>query len=217
LCDAAGSFGLDDAYGKTSQPGHVFRAIARADAAAVFIIVPIENVMAAVFDTPVAPVGGKDALRVGLLRGSTRDAIGDFAGGLAVFFINGLPLDDKCLSDVRKVEIAVEFGCGPDFADFDAAMVRRVAIGKVRFLPVFKVQGDVLEKSGLVVFYGKVVMREAFFDQVGGDFALGQEGIGGNVFTLNIDGIQQRDGGFDFVGAFDRFIVCGQCAYFFWV
>jgi hypothetical protein len=147
--------------------------MSRTYAAAVFIIVPVENVMATVFDTPVTPVGGKDASGVGLLRGSAGDAVGDFTGELAVFFINGLPLDDKCLSDVRKVQIAVEFGCGPDFADFDAAMVRRVAIGKIRFLPVFKVQGDVLEKSGLVVFYGKVVMRVAFFDQVGGDFALG--------------------------------------------
>lgn len=217
MSDAARSFGLDNTYGKTAQPGHVFRAIARADAAAVFIIVPIENVMAAVFDTPVAAVGGKNALRVGLFRGSAGDAVGDFTGALAAFFINRLPLDDKCLSDVRKVQIAVEFGCGPDFADFDAAMVWRVAIGIIRCLPVFKVQGNVFKKSGLVVFYGKVVMRMAFFDQVGGDFTLGQEGIGGNVFTLNIDGIQQRDGGFDFVGAFDRFIVRGQCAYFFWV
>ena len=173
MCDAAGSFGLDDAYGKTAQPGHVFRAIARADAAAVFIIVPIENVMATIFDTPVATVGGKDALRVGLLRGSAGDAVGDFTGGLAAFFINGLPLDGKCLSDVGKVQIAVEFGGGPDFADFDTAMVRRVAIGKIRCLPVFKVQGNVFKKSGLVVFYGKVVMRVAFFDQIGGDFALG--------------------------------------------
>ena len=60
-------------------------------------------------------------------------------------------------------------------------------------------------------------MRVAFLDQVGGDFALGQQGIGGNFFSLNIDDIQQRYGGIDFVGAFDRFIVCGQDAYFFWV
>ena len=38
-------------------------------AAAVFVIVPIDNVMTAVFDGPVAAVGDKHALRVGLLRG----------------------------------------------------------------------------------------------------------------------------------------------------
>lgn len=210
-------FGLDDANGKTAQPGHVLRAIASAYAAAVFVIIPVENVMATVFDTPVATVGGKDALSVGLLRGSAGDAVGDFTGGFAAFFIRKLPLDGKSLSDVGKVQIAVEFGCGPDFADFDSAVVRRVAIDKIRFMPVFKVQGDVLEKSGLVVFHGEVVIRVALLNQVGGDLALGQQGIGGNFFSLNIDGIQQRDGGLDFVGALDRFIVCGQGAYFFWV
>jgi hypothetical protein len=37
------------------------------------------------------------------------------------------------------------------------------------------------------------------------------------VFSLNIDGIKQRDGGFDFVGVFDLFVFYGQGAYFFWV
>jgi hypothetical protein len=51
-----------------------------------------------------------------------------------------------------------------------------------------------------------------------GDVALGQQGIGGNIFALDIDGIQQRDGGFDFVGALE-FIASryGQGCHFFWV
>ena len=61
--------------------------------AAVFVIVPIDNVMAAVFDAPVAAVGGKNMLSVGLLRGSAGDAIGDFTGVFTAFFICGLPLD----------------------------------------------------------------------------------------------------------------------------
>ena len=99
-------------------------------------------------------------------------------------------MDDKRLSDVGKVEIGIEFGCGPDFADFDAAVVRRVAIDKIRFLPVFKVQGDVLKKTGLVVFDRKVVMSVTVSDQIVSDFALGQQGIGGDFFALNIDGIK---------------------------
>jgi hypothetical protein len=96
--------------------------------------------MAAVFDAPVAAVGGKNALRVGLFRGSAGDAVGDFTGVLAAFFIGGFALDDKSLSDVRKVQIAVEFGCGPDFADFDAAVIRRVAMDKIGILAVFKIK-----------------------------------------------------------------------------
>ena len=107
--------------------------------AAVFVIVPIDNVMTAVFDAPVAAVGGKHALRVGLLRGPAGNAIGDVTGAFTCFFICELALDDKSLSDMRKVQIAVKFGCGPDFADFDAAVIRRVVKDKVRLLAVFKI------------------------------------------------------------------------------
>ena len=113
--------------------------MALADAAAVFVIVPIDNVMTAVFDAPVAAVGGKHALRVGLLRGLTGNTIGDFTGVFTGFFICELALDDKSLSDMRKVQIAVKFGCGPDFADFDAAMIRWVAVDKIGVLAVFKI------------------------------------------------------------------------------
>ena len=54
--------------------------------AAVFVIVPIDNVMTAVFDDPVSPAGGKYAFRVGLFRGSAGNAIGDFTGVFTGFF-----------------------------------------------------------------------------------------------------------------------------------
>ena len=113
--------------------------MASAYAAAVFVIVPIDDVMTAIFNAPVAAVGGKHALRVGLLRSSAGDAIGDVTGVFTAFFICGFPLDDKSLSDVGKVQIAVEFGCGPDFADFDPAVIRRVAMDKIGILPVLKI------------------------------------------------------------------------------
>ena len=40
--------------------------------AAVLVIVPVDNVMAAVFDAPVAAAGGKNTLGVGLLKRSGR-------------------------------------------------------------------------------------------------------------------------------------------------
>jgi hypothetical protein len=75
-----------------------------------------------------------------------------------------------------------------------------------------------LKKTGLVVFDGEVVMGVTLPDQVIGDMPLGQKGIGGNIFALDIDRIQQRDGGFDFVGALE-FIASryGQGSDFFWV
>jgi hypothetical protein len=46
-----------------------------------------------------------------------------------------------------------------------------------------------LKQSGLVVFDSEVVMSVTF-DYVGGDVALGQQGIGCNFFAVDIDGIQ---------------------------
>jgi len=139
LCDAANAFRFDDADGESPQSGNVFRAVTSTYAATVFIIVPIDNVMAAVFVAPVVAVGGKNALSVGLLRGPTGDAIGDFTGEFAGLFICGLALDDESLSNMGKVEIAVEFSCGPDFADFDPTVIRRVAMDKIGVLPIFKI------------------------------------------------------------------------------
>ena len=72
------------------------------------------------------------------------------------------------------------------------------------------------KKCGLVSFDGEVVMGLTFSDQVVGELALGQEGIGGNVFALDIDGIKERDGHLDLVGVLDLFITFyGQEATFF--
>ena len=72
-------------------------------------------------------------------------------------------------------------------------------------------------KGRLVVFDGEVVMRFTIPDQIIGDFMLGQKGIGGNRFALNVDGLQKRYGGLDFVGAFNLLVGYRQRSYFFWV
>ena len=203
--DAAYAFGFDDSNCKTSESGDVFWAMAGAYPTTVFVIVPVDDVMAAVFDAPVAAVGGKNLLGVGLLRVSAGEAIGDFMAVSTAFFVCGLPFDDKSLSNVRKIQVVVEFGCGPYFADFDSSVVRGRIINKVGFHPVFKVQLDVLKKTWLVCFDGEVIMRLALADQVVGNFALGQQGVAGNFFAFDIDGIQQGDGRLDLVGTLDLF------------
>ena len=79
LSDAAHALGLDQTDGEAAQAGDVLGAVAGADAAAVLVIVPIEDVMAAVFDSPVAPVNFEQALGIGLLGGTAGDAVGDVA------------------------------------------------------------------------------------------------------------------------------------------
>jgi hypothetical protein len=48
-------------------------------------------------------------------------------------------LDEKSLSEMRKVQIAIEFGCGPDFSDFDPAVITGVAMDKIGVLAIFKI------------------------------------------------------------------------------
>ncbi len=91
LCDAADAlvdaFVFDDADREAAQAGDVFWAMAGADAAAVFIVVPIEDVMTAILDAPVAAVSGQHALGVGLVRGLAGDAVGDILSVFAALFV----------------------------------------------------------------------------------------------------------------------------------
>ena len=70
----------------------------------------------------------------------------------------------------------------------------------------------------LVSLDDEVVMGVAL-DQVSGQLALGQQRVGGDLFVFDVDGVEQRNGGSDLVGLFDRFgiAVYRQGADFFWV
>ena len=168
------AFGFDDANGETPESGDVFRAVASAYAAAIFIVVPIDNIVAAVLDAPVTAVDVKKTLGIGLIRGSAGDTVRDFDGLFAGLFLYGVPFDDESLSDMGKIEILVEFVCGPDLADFDPAMIRGCIINEIRPLALQEVQFDVLKECGLVPFDGEVIMGLTLQDQVVGDLALSQ-------------------------------------------
>ncbi|MGO9592927.1 MAG: hypothetical protein ACLQFT_17985 [Steroidobacteraceae bacterium] len=54
LGDAAQGFRLDEADGDAAQARDIFRAMPRAAAAAILVVVPVDDVLAAVVDDPVA-------------------------------------------------------------------------------------------------------------------------------------------------------------------
>lgn len=85
-----------------------------------------------------------------------------------------MSLDDKSLSNAGKVEIPVEFGCGPNLSGFYTSVVRRGMVNKIWFPPVLKIQLNVLKKSGLIPFCSEVIMCLAVLDQIFGYFALSQ-------------------------------------------
>ena len=70
-------FGFDDTDGKTSQAADVFWAMAGSYPTAVLVEVPVDDVMAAILDAPVAPVRVEYLLGVGLLGRSAGDTIGE--------------------------------------------------------------------------------------------------------------------------------------------
>jgi hypothetical protein len=113
--------------------------MAGTNATTVLVIVPIKDIMAAVFDTPVTAIGVEDALGIGLIRRAAGDPIGDFLGKSAGFFIDDFPFDNESLLDVREIEVGVKFGGRPDFASFNSAMVGRGIVNELRFLAFLEV------------------------------------------------------------------------------
>ena len=126
FCDAGFSIGdeLNHADREATQARHVFGAIARADTAAILIEVPIDDIVAAIFDGPMAAIGGQDTPWVGLFWRTAGDPQGGFQGQLAGLFVNHLALDQEDLAHMRKVEVGIERRTTPDAPGFDSAMVR---------------------------------------------------------------------------------------------
>ena len=123
------TLGFYDADCETPETGDIFRTGAGEDSAAVFILVPVDEVMAAIFNGPVAAVGAQNPMWV--MGGSAGDAVGDFLRLFPALFVYVVLFDEEGLPDVGKVEVVVEFGCGPDFTGFNSAIIRGLGLGLV--------------------------------------------------------------------------------------
>ena len=90
-------------------------------------------------------------------------------------------------------------------------------LDEIRCLPMLEEKGDIGLECALVAFDREVVMRLALH-QMGRQFALCQQGIGGDVLALDIECVQQRNEHPDFIGLFGFLAACyGQGTDFFWV
>ena len=185
--------------------------------ASVFVVIPVDDVVTVVFDAPVTTVGLEDMPGVGLLRRATGDAVNGFGGNVQGLFVDPLPFDDKSPTDMGEVEIVIEFGRGPDLSRFDASM-SGVDADEIGFSTLLKIQAEIFEELGLVALDGEVVMGPAVFDQIAGESALGQQGIGADGLAFYVDRLQQGDGRLDLVGLLNLIILpYRQDADFFWV
>jgi replicative DNA helicase len=68
LSDAADAFGFDDTDGKSPEAHHVFWPLTGSYPAAVFVVVPVDDVVTAIFDAPMETVGTQKTLCIGLFR-----------------------------------------------------------------------------------------------------------------------------------------------------
>lgn len=88
-------------------------------------------------------------------------------------------------------------------AVLDAAMIGAIQGAEIRFpVGLLEIEGGLFKQFFLIAFDGEVVVCAPILDQISGQFMLGQQGISGDGFSPDVDGIQQRDGGLDFVGLF---------------
>ena len=67
-------------------------------------------------------------------------------------------------------------------------MVRGRILDEIWLLAILEPEGDVFKKAGLVSFDGEMIMGMTFRDQIVGELALGQQGIGRYILALEIDG-----------------------------
>ena len=88
-------------------------------------------------------------------------------------------------------------------------MIRGINHDELGRLAVLEVAHQVVKQARLVGFGGEVVMRLALADQVIGQLALGEQGIGRDVFVGQVDPRQQRDGHAYFIGLLECFGITG--------
>src|SRR2546429_6153655 len=63
---------------------------------------------------------------------------------------------------------------------------------EMRFPAILEIEFQIFQNSRLIAFDGEMVMRLALGDQIVGQLALRQQGIGTDLLARNLDGLEQR-------------------------
>ena len=89
--------------GESSQACHVFRTVTFWDSTAIFIVIPVKDVVTAVFNTPVLAIVSQDLFGCGQLRRLAGNSLGYHLGFFASFSVTGYTFNFEDLSDMREV------------------------------------------------------------------------------------------------------------------
>ena len=144
MCYAVSAFGFDEADSEAAQPCDIYGAMSCPNAAAIFVVVPINHVVATVFNAPMFAVGLKDFFGIRLLGRATGQPVNNFVTTLSRFFVDAFPLDHEGLSNVREIQITVKRRGCPYFSGIDASVIGWCMVDIVRFLPTLEEQGNIL-------------------------------------------------------------------------
>ncbi len=83
---------------------------------------------------------------------------------------------------------------------------------------IFKGQTNGFSDRGLIAFGDENIVTKSLFDKIVGQFALCEQRIAGDRFTVNIERIDNGDEHSDFIGLFELVAFCyRQSTDFFWV
>lgn len=108
--------------GKIAQAGHQKGAGPRTNLRTVFVEGDIPHPMVSVFNLPMAPIQLQQALRLRLGGRETGDQISGFPLGFPGLQVFREAFDDGDLAAVGEIDLAIEFGAGPDLPGFQAAV-----------------------------------------------------------------------------------------------
>ena len=170
-------------------------------------------------DGPVSTIEGEQALRGCVVWGQAGDAVGGLAVALGGLDLDGLAPYGEDLSDTGEVEVVVECAGDPDGATLAAPVLGLGAlVGEVRWAlgdEFVEGESDIVEHVRLVALDGEQVVGAAP-EEIGGQRALGEQGIGGDGVPCDVGHrLEQGEDGADLVGALLRFVGVGPHADFF--
>ena len=95
---------LNHTDGEAAKSGHIRGAVAGANARTILVKVPVDNVVAAILDDPMAAIGGEDVFWGGLFGRMAGDTQRQLGRQLAGFLVQNFALDHENLPDMGKVE-----------------------------------------------------------------------------------------------------------------
>ena len=146
---------------------------------------------------PVSTIEGEQALRGCVVWGQAGDAVGGLAAALGGLDLDGLAPYGEDLSDTGEVEVVVECAGDPDGAALAAPVLGLGAlVGEVRWAlgdEFVEGESDIVEHVRLVALDGEQVVGAAP-EEIGGQRALGEQGIGGDGAPCDV-GHRLRAGG----------------------